>query len=179
MFHLGITCSSWSILKYLDGGARTEKNPWGNGTKCDEKHGNKQLKQAARLIQAQTQAGNYWSLEQPASSLMLATDVMQNIINQEGAHDILLDQCCYGLRSPDADVFTYVRKPTRIITNLPGAETLRVRCPGGHSHTHAICSIKHKGKYVNRSLLAGRYPPMLCHSIARVVGGAADRRQHC
>jgi hypothetical protein len=90
---------------------------------------------------------------------MLATDVMQNTISQEGVHDILLDQCCYGLRSPDADVFTYVRKPTRIITNLPGAETLRVRCPGGHSHTHAIGSIKHEGKYVHRSLLAGRYPP--------------------
>ena len=97
-FHLGISCSSWSILRYLSGGTRTESNPWGNGKRSDQNHGNKQLRQAAKLIRAQTQAGNYWSLEQPASSLMLSTEAMQNIMKQDGVQNTLFDQCCYGLK---------------------------------------------------------------------------------
>jgi hypothetical protein len=179
-FHLGISCSSWSILRYLSsGGTRTLNNPWGTGTRSDENHGNIPLRQAVKLIKAQTQAGNYWSLEQPASSLMLSTDVMQNIMKQDGVQNILFDQCCYGLKLPTSNASSFIRKPTRIITNLPGAEKLRVRCSGSHSHTHAIGSIKHEGKYVHRSLLAGRYPPMLCRSVAEVVGAAAEQRQSC
>ena len=112
-FHLAISCSTWSILRFLSGGTRTKDSPWGNGTRSDENHGNKQLKQAVRLIKAQTQAGNYWSSKQLAPSLMLSTDVMHNIMEQESVHNILFDQCCYGLKVPDSNTFSFLFESLR------------------------------------------------------------------
>ena len=59
----------------------------------------------------------------------------------EGVHDVILDQCHFGLRSSDERGPGPAKKPTRFLTNLPLAGlVLGRRCKGCPRHVALVNS---------------------------------------
>ena len=98
-----------------------------------------ELFQLLRLVRAQHTKGIFWSFEQPASSYMLHTSAIKELLKLSGVKLVRLDQCCFGLRpgdyasqydsvAPAPDV--RVKKPTLLITNFPEVAHLERRCQG-------------------------------------------------
>ena len=111
-------------------------------------------------------------MEQPSSSLMFSTDLFVHLLSLPGVVRITFDQCEFGLRLLE-DVVTNdvghvvngleandvkMKKPTTLITNLPGAEKLSHHRTRTHAHTHVIGTATPKGKSVKISKLGGILP---------------------
>ncbi len=74
----------------------------------------------------------------------------------------------FGLKLPGKAAENKVRKDTTILKNVP-LEKLAVMCDRSHVHTVLVGSIKHQGRWVSRSALAGAYPRPLCQHWSRLA----------
>ena len=77
-----------------------------------------------------TKTGGFWSIENPRSSLLWCFPG----ISELGGFTIDFDACAFGAKFPEKG---FIKKPTRIFTNLPALRSLGRRCPGTHLHTHS------------------------------------------
>ncbi len=92
-------------------------------------------------------------------------------------HEVVFDQCMYGLRPPGAGPHEYIRKRTMAWANFPQVLHLARACSGPtaeHQYIHALGNRSCKndsGKLESRSVAmsAGQYPPALCARLARLV----------
>ena len=68
----------------------------------------------------------------------------------------------------------HYKKPTRIYTNIPGAESLGRRCAGGHVHDYLQGTVRTASGSRWRTSLASAYPPALCRELAALVRHAVQ-----
>ena len=122
--------------------SRTVSNPRGDGRRECEVRAHQQVRQLVKLVSASVSVQCHFSVEQPASSLMLKTDAFEKILCFPNVQIVYLDQCCYGLRPPDYDgtVDNRVRKRTAIITNpTRSRSTHAIALPGQQPLTYKVC----------------------------------------
>ena len=58
--------------------------------------GNALAEIAARLAEAQEKAGNFWMLEQPATSLMWIFEPVAKLLRSASTHLASIDVCMFG-----------------------------------------------------------------------------------
>jgi hypothetical protein len=75
----------------------------------------------------------------------------------------------FKLKFPNDKANHRCRKDTIILTNVQGLSKLGLRCDGKHFHTAAQGYIKHNGRLVSRTKLAGHYPSALCRAWVAAV----------
>ena len=105
--------------------------------------------------------GVMWSIENPRSSRLWEFPLFDVLYSLPNAHCIDFDMCCYG---------TDYKKPTRILTNWSCLDQLHAVC----THVRHTTVLKGKvrvvepggSRWVNRTTLAGAYPPDLVHAWA-------------
>jgi hypothetical protein len=171
--HLGVPCSSWSRLNVnLNKGTRTLDNPMGDGSLPREVLGNKLAAVAVYLISLAQKNCTFWSLENPASSLLWHHPKVKRLMKCKTVQLIRFDQCCYNLPFPDASPGELIQKDTCILTNAP-LQALACRCNKQHTHIHAIGGVKIHGKWLKRSAVAGHYPSDLCNRWAELMARGA------
>ena len=78
-----------------------------------------------KLALAQARAGGYFTIEQPATSLMLKLQSFKDLLK--------LPTTCHAVRHVCADGAPW-KKPTAIIANHPCVRELNAGCPGCKSH---------------------------------------------
>ena len=125
----------------------------------------------AALCGAQHRAGGFWSLENPETSLVWGYGPIGSLL--ELGADVSFDQCRYGLRTDPELNAGYVRKATRIRSNLPALQALGLRCTRDHTHQRCGGKVRTPSGWMNRSALAGRYPDALCMHWAALVASSS------
>ena len=132
VIHLGPPCSSFSMAvnRFKSYAMRSAKFPAGFEDLPPHREekvrlGNALAEISRRLAEAQEKAGNYWTLEQPSTSLMWLYDPIA----------WLIDRCCVFMVTTDVCMFGAPwRKPTSIASNFIGIMRLRRFCNGLHEH---------------------------------------------
>ena len=126
-----------------------------------------------RLIDCYLSLGIGFCVENPLSSRIWFTDEFVSLMSREDTFVVDLDMCSYCLRPPDHKKFegdARVRKPTRLVTNVPQLCSLSRQCDGCHFHVEALGScVDEAGKCVKRAKAAGVYPPPFCRKYAQAV----------
>ena len=110
-----------------------------------------------------TDAGAFWSIENPASSMMWLMPAMVAFVITFQALKFELHMCAYGSKH---------MKPTLFVTSWAALEAIVRTCPGKtatHVHEPLKGKVKHEGRWVYRTKLAQVYPHELCDNIARTV----------
>ena len=132
VLHLGPPCSSFSMAcnRFKKYAMRSAREP--NGFANLPHHraekvrlGNALAEVAVRLAEAQEKAGNFWTLEQPASSLMWLFGPVARLIERAGVWIATIDVCMFGAPW---------RKPTSLAAIFSAIMRLCRRCVGRHSH---------------------------------------------
>lgn len=117
-----------------------------------------------RVITLCLKRGIWFSLENPFSSRIWEFLPMQGIFKDNRCHFVRFDMCQYGM--------TY-KKSTGLLTNAEPFKQLGRLCTGGHKHEHLKGStrakVDGKWKHVNKTSLAGAYPPQLVKHWAQVA----------
>lgn len=105
--------------------------------------------------------GIFWSIENPRSSRLWEFPAILNVMSLQGVHCVDFPMCAYKQN---------FKKPTRILTNCPELLELHRECVH-HRHPEIL-----KGRvfdpikgWINRTSLAGSYPPELCRQWAQCV----------
>jgi hypothetical protein len=161
------------LLQEQNGGTRTRENPAGNGTKEKERLGNEQARTVARLCWLQWSVGNFFSIENPDSSKLWFYDPIKQL--SEIAKPVRFDQCCFSLRPPKNFVdndSVYIKKPTRLLTNMEQLLCLQRTCPGTScNHKHRTCwgKVRTTHGMISVAKAAGSYPNQLCAAWAEGV----------
>ena len=183
--HLGIVCSSFTLLTNLNGGTRTLQRPEGTGTNLKEEIGNVLAEQVLRICAAPLRAGHYFSIENPAGSyLWKLSGIVDLLTDADKVIEVVFDQCCFNLLAPvavDRDAAAaplYIKKPTKIVTNMKELAVLGRRCIGEHVHLHCMGGVKTSAGWVRISAWAQQYGPELCRAWAAAVRAAAGRSRH-
>ena len=169
LWHFGTPCSSFSRLQNLNGGTRNSKNPSGDGSLEREQLGNELLRRSIVLIKILIKHGNFWTLENPTSSLMFWMPSVKRLTLSKSCHRARLHQCMYGLQLPGSDSNTFCKKDTTFIGNLPDLDLLSESCSGLHVHEHVIGGLKTPWGWKRKSELAGAYPPELCKKYEQIA----------
>ena len=125
VLHLGPPCSSFSMAcnRFKRYAMRSSKEPGGFANLPPHRAqkvclGNALADIAARLADAQEKAGNYWMLEQPATSIMW-------LISRAATFVATVDVCMFGAPW---------RKPTSLAASFSGILSLVRCCNGQHTH---------------------------------------------
>ena len=132
VLHLGPPCSSFSMAvnRFKSYAMRSASCPAGFENLPPHREekvrlGNALAEIACKLAEAQSKAGNFWTLEQPATSLMWLYACIAKLILSDDVFVVTVDVCMFGAPW---------RKPTSIAANFIGILRLRVKCNGMHSH---------------------------------------------
>ena len=165
--HFGFPRSTFSTLRCLSVGTRSRAAPEGCGRK-DEEEGNLLLEKVCTLCWEIYRVGGFFSLENPKSSLLWDMPEVSNLL--QVGKIVSFDQCGYGLRV--AEQFDLIKRPTSVLSNVPGLEALQRSCDRSHSHMTCWGSAKLCGSTLPVAKLAGLYPPQLCSAWASIVVGA-------
>ena len=91
---------------------------------------------------------------------------VQKVAAMAGVQTVVADQCMYGLCDPSG---LHYKKPTRIIGNVLSLERLHKVCDRSHEHQEVIGTVRHEGRFVSRSMLAGAYPQALSIALANLA----------
>ena len=167
--HAAPPCSTFSRARRTDKWGsvpilRSDKFPMGlpgiEHPKLTE--ANKIVRMLTRLVRTQHRAGQGWSIENPATSLIWQTTHFRQLSALPGVKLVVFDQCCHGSK---------YKKPTGLLTNMQCFEKLAKRCPGHPSHPiHPPLVGKTwdaKGNWVWATSLAAAYPTELCKAMAK------------
>ena len=202
--HFGLPCSSFSRLQHWNGGTRTLAHPEGDCSLEREIIGNKLARITARLCLILHKAGCYFSIENPRFSYVWNFPPILKLLDV--AFDVDFDQCMYGLRPPHIpqashSTFhrkptplssvssklhskptqnTFIKKPSRVRTNLSSLNGLSRVCSKDHEHFHCCGSVKTSNGWVSVAKAAGHYPLGLCETWANLVKhAAASKGRQC
>ena len=97
------------------------------------------------------------------------------------ATNVDFDQCMFKLTPPHLmksnTKEVYIKKPTRILTNMSTLCQLSQKCDKKHAHFECMGSVRVDGMRVGVASSAGCYPPALCAAWARAVGEKAAERE--
>ena len=171
--HFGLVRSSFSLLQTLfNGGTRTADRPQGDGSLDREVHGNNQATAVAKLCWAQHRANGWFSIENPRGSFVWNFGPILELASI--CIDVDFDMCEYGLLPPhltESDS-VFIKKPTRLRTNLNALSALSCKCSGTHKHFACMGHVRVGGKSVRVSTAAGVYPRRLCRRWAKLVAAA-------
>ena len=119
------------------------------------------VKLLSRLVRTQHRAGQGWSIENPANSLIWQTSHFRQLAALPTVKMVVFDQCCHG---------SEYKKPTGLLTNMVCFEELAKRCPGQPAHPRHPPLVgktwDDSGNWVWRTSLAATYPPELCQAMA-------------
>ena len=90
------------------------------------------LQLCAKIFLWQVARGRHFHLEQPAQSKMLDTSLLEPILS--GSRKVLIDMCCFGLKTPVTNVA--IRKRTCILSTDPDLirSLVQKQCPGHSEH---------------------------------------------
>ena len=90
----------------------------------------------AELYAIQNAGGIYYLHENPAQATSWQLACIQRVCGLRGAQVVTMDQCMYGLQTPDGSGgMGLAKKPTKFVTQSPEiARELRRRRQGGHRH---------------------------------------------
>ena len=170
IWHFGLPCGSFSILQHSNGGTRRVSLPEGNGTLPREVLGNKLLERTLILIDSLESHGNFWTLENPASSYAWHMKGLKEKLLDGKHYEAVLHQCAYGLNLlDDQGNLGPCRKHTRFLGNLPTLPKMSRKCNCRSKHVHAVGGVRTKEGWKRRSELAGHYPYALCHRYATLA----------
>ena len=175
LWHFGTPCSSFSRLQNLNGGTRTSLNPRGDQTLEREKLGNELLRRTVMLIKVLIKYGNFWTLENPTSSLMFWMPSVKRLSLSKQRRRARLHQCMYLLQLPGSGPNVFCKKDTTFLGNVPGLEQLSVSCDGSHEHEHVIGGVKTPNGWKRKSELAGAYPLALCKKYEEIVAAGLSQ----
>jgi len=167
----GTPCSSWSILARRNN-SRSQANPAGDLLDAKELTANKQAELTASLCKILYHHGGYFTIENPATSLLFRYGPICELGELPGVHLTTLDQCAYGLQLPGTPPNFFCKKTTSVLSNIKAVSNVCTRCPGRslvHQHHHAQGCLKVDGKSVRASVLAGAYPIDLCDAWAQAI----------
>ena len=160
----------------MNGGTRRLLTPYGDGSLAREVEANEELRQVVELCHLAAKSRVYFSIENPSNSYILYTHEIKQLLKLTNAQVFVFDQCCYGLNFPDSQSHEFCKKPTAIITNMPGLAKISRRCPGisnQHKHVYAWGAMKASdvpfGSSLKRAAAAGTYPAALCNEWASLV----------
>jgi len=167
----GTPCSSWSILARRNN-SRSSQNPAGDLLDEKELVANKQAELTACLCKILYHRGGYFTIENPATSLLFRFGPILELGEFPGVRLTTLDQCAYGLQLPGTPPNFFCKKTTSVLSNVVNISNVCARCPGRslvHQHHHAQGSLKVDGKTIRASVAAGAYPPRLCEAWAQAI----------
>jgi len=145
----GTPCSSWSILARRNN-SRTTHNPGGDLLDEKELIANKQAELTAWLCKILYHRGGYFTIENPATSLLFRFGPICELGDLPGVQLTTLDQCAYGLHLPGTPQHFFCKKTTSVLSNVEGISKVCARCPGRslvHQHHHAQGTLKVDGNY--------------------------------
>ena len=92
-----------------------------------------------RVAEYQMSKGRLFYFEHPLSATTWALEEVANLRNRKDVEDITVHMCQFGLQARDEEGPGLVKKPTRILTNMPSIATAVDRqCCGGHRHVHLV-----------------------------------------
>ena len=176
--HFGLPCKSWSQLQRMNGGTRRKSTPAGDGSNPHEERANILARRIALLCRDQHKCGNYFSVENPRGSYLWDFESIAAL--GRISYEVDFDQCMYGLLPPHLtdESKTYIRKSTRLLTNMVELKSLSKACDHCHKHYTCLGSVRVRGQTIQVSAAAGRYPSRLCRAWAASVAEAAGRRLH-
>ena len=119
------------------------------------------LKRTAALAIAQARSGGFFSIENPATSLLWETPASKRVASLPGVVDLVGDQCVFG---------GLAKKATCWRTNAPWLWVLHRDCPGWPEHQHRPLdgfTYLGDGSQVWSTSLAAEYPEYLCDVLAK------------
>ena len=118
------------------------------------------IDQYVEIAEAQMKDNLYFLFEHPKEAKSWKEVAsLKALRSKPGVYEVVLDQCMFGLRSQDRYGPGFAKKPTRMLTNLPGlAELLHRICPGKHRHVPLLQS---------RAGPATQYPQALLDTICK------------
>ena len=116
----------------------------------------------------------YWSIEQPAQSLMWELAEFRSLARLAGASFVYFDQCMWGLHAILGSGEEHLKgmrhkKPTKLLTNWAALHCLARKCDRQHCHLQLQGSVKRPGYSGPRTRLAAAYPGPLCRAWASAV----------
>ena len=130
--HAAPPCSSFSRARRTDKWGsvpilRSDEFPMGLPGVTHPKLGeaNEIVRLLSRLVRTQHRAGQGWSIENPANSLIWQTTQFRQLAALPAVGMVVFDQCCHG---------SDYKKPTGLLTNMACFEQLAKRCPGQPAH---------------------------------------------
>ena len=129
---------------------------------------------AMEICEIQREAGRVFVFEHPKGSDSWNCDCVKKVQNNSDVFEILLDQCCFGLRDPGNGKF--YKKSTRLLTNAVDHCHLQKSCDGNHEHQRIEGQVKAGGRWVNRSRCAQIYPKALVEGLVRLAKNAVERQ---
>jgi hypothetical protein len=122
---------------------------------------------ALEICELQRASGRVFVFEHPKRAGSWKCDSMERLRNQEHVHEVVLDQCCFGLVDPQNGKF--YQKGTRLLTNSKHTSHLHRTCPGNHQHQRIEGQVKLGGQWVNRSRVAQVYPKKFVEALVKLV----------
>ena len=129
------------------------------------------LEFAAQVYRVQLAAGRHFLHEHPASASSWAEPCMQKLRSAHGVHEVVGDQCRFGLLSPgEQGKPGPAKKPTRFLSSAGCVlRALGQRCLGDHAHVRLLHG---------RAAAAAVYPRGLCRAILRGIQDQRRREGH-
>ena len=154
--HLGTPCTAWSRARHniKDFRKARRKEHLAVATALF----------SHRVMTLCLRRGIWFSLENPFSSRLWEFLPLRGFFKDDRCHFVRFDMCQYGMK---------YKKSTGLLTNAVSFKQLGRLCCGGHKHEQLKGSTRAKvdGKWmhVNKTSLAGAYPPLLVKHWAQVA----------
>ena len=120
-----------------------------------------------QIIKSCIEAGAFWTLENPATSLVFEMPNLCRIRRLGSTLEVVTDKCIFGFADSVSSLL--YQKRIRFIGNFVGLERLGRRCDHSHEHEPVLGKVQWDGKSRNRSEPAGAYPASLASELASLV----------
>jgi hypothetical protein len=171
--HLGVPCTTWTVMQYSFGGTRTKTAPLGNGTRQAEKDANIVVMMCFLIIWACIGSHTRFTVENPLTSVLWSHNDFKALLMLPFVTSVDLDMCMFGLCSPKGALPKVLyKKPTRILGTLIAEEHLNNRCTKCHTHGSLARQeyfVLPGGERLLKSRHAGSYPIQFCRALLAAV----------
>jgi hypothetical protein len=166
--HFAPPCGTFSAARRTDQYGKVEvlrspERPEGFGHPLAEE-ANLIASRAAALCTKLYDRKRFFSVENPASSLLWELKAFKKLRGLPDVSFLVLDQCAYGAEH---------RKPTGILTNAPWMRSVSLQCQDVAPHSHVSLVGKtwdfRSNRTVWRTALAAEYPDGLCEAWASAL----------
>ena len=103
----------------------------------------------------------FFYFEHPLTASSWSMPELDKLRSRIEVEDVVLHMCSFGLTATDGDGEGLVKKPTRILTNMPSiASGLHQRCSGDHRHVHLLSG---------KAKAAAKYTDQFCGAIVQGI----------